>query len=123
MGTSVFLTGLGSHGPLSSMGLRRPSSSFNKDTAAFHPSDFWNIAQGRSMAIGFFGIPQRRIVWSGALGTPGMERRIGSTQGLDRRRRRVRERNTGLRERNVGEKGYWGRKDRGPEQTRLSVKK
>ena len=55
------------------------------------------------MGIGFFGIPQR-IVWSGVLGTLGMERRIGSTQGLDRRMRRVRERNTGLRERNVGEK-------------------
>ena len=108
---------------MSSMGLRIPLSSFNKDTAAFHPSDFWNIAQGRSMGIGFFGIPQRRIVWSGVLGALGMERRIGSTQGLDRRRRRVRERNTGLRERNVGEKSYWDRKDKGPEQIRLSVKK
>ena len=75
------------------------------------------------MALGFFGIHQRRIVWSGALGALGMERRNGSTQGLDRRRRRVRERNMGLRKRNVGEKGYWGRKDKGLEQIRLSVKK
>ena len=81
------------------------------------------MAQERLIAIGCFSIPQRRIVWSGVLGALGMERRIGSTQGLDRRRRRVRQRNTGLRKRNVGKKGYWGRKDRGPEQTRLSVKK
>ena len=50
---------------MSSMGPRRPSSSFNKDTAVFHPSDFWGMVQERLMAIGFLGSPQRRKVWGG----------------------------------------------------------
>ena len=68
------------------------------------------------MATRFFGIPQRKIVWNGVLGALGMERKIGSILGLDRRRRRLRERNTGLRRKSVGKKDYWGRKDKGPEQ-------
>ena len=116
MKRSVFLTGLEGHGPLRSMGQRRPSFSFDKDAAVFHLSDFWSIAQERLMATRFFGIPQRKIVWNGVLGTLGMERKIGSILGLDRRRRRLRERNTGLRRKSVDEKDYWDRKDKGPEQ-------